>query len=380
MNQTEHNEEINLMEYLEVLWKRKWLIIIPTILISIAVGIWSFLQTPVWEVDALVQPSKFFVQAENGQFSEVLVVDPKQIAGQINQQAYNGLLAAELNLNINTLPAIIAENLKDTKLVRIWVRDSDVDRGAKILVALFRHLKSELDKKIDVEIKGLDTQIASNENAIKQNEFTIKDKFNEIKLLDIQKTKTRQEISTAENRIKISEERAKNVSEEMRSVKERIDALEEQLKKTLGEQRQTGESIGLLLYMSYVQNNLQYYNTLDEKLSGEKNLQESLQLEIKGKTENLKEIDTQIEKCKNDVDKISNTMENIKKQIELLTERKLRIDFAQLIKEPTPSLGPVAPQKRKNVMIAGFFGLVIFTLLAFFLDYIRKQKAAIGNK
>jgi len=374
MNQTEHNEEINLMEYLEVLWRRKWMIIIPTILISIAVGIWSFLQTPVWEIDALVQPSIFFVQAENGQLTEALVVDPKQIASQINQQAYSGLITAELNLNPRTLFTIKAENLKDTKLVRIWARDSNIDRGIKILNALFHHLKSELDKKIDVEIKRLDTQIASNENAIKQNEFTIKDKFNEIKLLDIQKTKTRQEISTDENRIKISEERAKNVSEEMRSVKERIDALEEQLKKTLGEQRQTGESIGLLLYMSYVQNNLQYYNTLDEKLSGEKNLQESLQLEIKGKTENLKEIDTQIEKCKNDVDKISNPMENIKKQIELLTERKLRIDFAQLIKDPTPSLAPVLPKKRKNVMMAGLFALIVFVFLAFFLDYLKKWK------
>jgi capsular polysaccharide biosynthesis protein len=374
MNQTEHNEEINLMEYLEVLWRRKWMIIIPTILISIAVGIWSFLQTPVWEVDALVQPSKFFVQAENGQFSEVLVVDPKQIASQINQQAYSGLLAAELNLNLRTLSAIKAENPKDTKLVRLWIRNSNIDRGIKILNALFHHLKSDFDKKIDVEIKGLDTKIASNENAIKQNELTIKDKFNEIKLLDIQKTKARQEISTAENRIKISEERAKNISEEMRSVKERINALEEQLKKTLGEQRQTGESIGLLLYMSYVQNNVQYYNTLDEKLSGEKNLQESLQLEIKGKTENLKEIDTQIEKFKNDADKISNTTENIKKQIELLVEQKTRIDYAQLIKDPTPSLAPVSPQKRKNVMIAGLFALIVFVFLAFFLDYLKKWK------
>jgi len=380
MNQTEHNEEINLMEYLEVLWRRKWMIIVPTLIIAVTAGIVSFFKTPVWEVDAIIQPSKFFVQAENGQFSEVLVVDPRQIAGPINQQAYSALIAAELNLNPRTLSAIKAENLKDTKLVRIWVRDSNIDRGIKILNALFHHLKSELDKKIDVVIKGLDSQIASNENTIKQTELTIKDKFNEIKLLYIQKTKTRQEISTDENRIRISEERAKNISEEMRSVKERIDALEELLKKTLGEQRQNGESIGLLLYMSYVQNNLQYYNTLDEKLSGEKNLQESLRLEIKRKTENLKEIDTQIEKCNNDVDKISNTMENIKKQIELLVERKTRIDYAQLIKEPMPSPWPVSPQKRKNVMIAGLFALIVFSFLAFFLDYIRKQKAVIGNK
>lgn len=378
MNQTEHNEEINLMEYLEVLWRRKWMIIVPTLIMAVTAGIVSFFLTPVWEVDAIIQPSKFYVQADSAQFLEVLVVDPRQIAGQINQQAYSDLVAAELNLDPRTLSAIKADNPRDTKLVRLWIRDSNIDRGIKILNSLFRHLKSDLDRKLDVQVKGLDTQIASNENAIKQNELIIKDNYNEIKLLDIQKTKAREEISTNENRINISEERAKNISEEMGSVKKRMEALEEQLKKTLAEQRETGESIGLLLYMSYVQSNLQYYGTLDGNLSVEKNLQESLKLEIKIKTENLKEIDAQVEKYKNAVDKISNSTENFKKQIELLVERKTRIDYAQLIKEPTPSPGPVAPKKKMNALIAGLIGLTIFGFLAFFLEYLKKNKKKIA--
>jgi LPS O-antigen subunit length determinant protein (WzzB/FepE family) len=74
MQPDEQFETINLMEYVEILWKQKWLIIIPTILISIAVGIWSFLQTPAWEVDAIILPSKYFSQSAPGQFIEVFVV------------------------------------------------------------------------------------------------------------------------------------------------------------------------------------------------------------------------------------------------------------------------------------------------------------------
>ena len=55
-------------------------------------------------------------------------------------------------------------------------------------------------------------------------------------------------------------------------------------------------------------------------------------------------------------------------------DKKLRIDYAQLVKEPTASLYPVSPRKKVNVAIAGILGLFMFTVLAFFLEYIEKQK------
>jgi capsular polysaccharide biosynthesis protein len=50
------------------------------------------------------------------------------------------------------------------------------------------------------------------------------------------------------------------------------------------------------------------------------------------------------------------------------------LDYAQLIKEPTSSLYPVAPRKKVNVAIAGVLGLNMFTMLAFFLEYLEKNK------
>jgi uncharacterized protein involved in exopolysaccharide biosynthesis len=374
MNQIERYEEINLMEYLEVLWKRKWLIIIPVLLLISAVAIYSLFLPKIWQVDAIIQPSKFLIQTEQGQFQEVYVVDPKQVSGQINQASYNNLLASELNIDFNKFPDIKAENLRDTKLLRIWVRESDIEKGIKILNSLFRHLKGDFDKKIDVEIKGIDTEISKNENAIKKNALDIKDTWNEIKLLDIQKTKTKEGISADTNKLKISEDRFQNITEEMKSVKKRIDEIEEQLKKALEEKRQGSDAVGLLLYSNEVQNNLRYYNTLEEKLSVEKITQESLRLSVKEKSEDIKQLDTQIEKLKNEIDKINNTSENFKNQIALLTERKLRIDYAQLIKEPTPSKYPVAPRKKIYVLVAGFIGLIFFGLLAFFLEYIESHR------
>jgi capsular polysaccharide biosynthesis protein len=332
MDQIEKYEEVNLTEYLEILWKRKWLIIIPTAIIIIATGIVSFLVTPVWEVDAIVLPSKFLSQTEQGQFNEVLVVDPKQVAGQINQDSYNNLLAAELNLDIRKFPKIRAENLRDTKLVRISVRTRDIDQGRKILTSLFNHLKGDFDKKIDVEI-------ANN--------------LSEIKVLEIQKDIIKQEVLSEENKVKISEDRTRSIAQELKSVKTRVDEIDAELKKALEEKRQGMDAVAILLYTNEVQNNLRYYNTLEEKLSAERLTQENLRLSIKGKAEALKQQDS---------------------KIELLKEKKQRIDYAQLVKEPTPSLDPVAPKRTRNVLLAAVLGAAAFILLAFFFEALDKAK------
>ncbi len=151
----EYENERELMDYLNVLWKRKWLIIIPTFVLVAAVGVYSFFLPRVWEVDAIIMPSKYFFQDQEGQFREYVVDDPKHIAAQINQRTYNSLIIAELNLDIRSFPELNAENLTDTKLVRISIKEKDVEKAKIILYSLFNHLKRDLVKKVDVEVKDM---------------------------------------------------------------------------------------------------------------------------------------------------------------------------------------------------------------------------------
>ena len=371
-------DEIELIDILNVIWKRKWLIVLPTLLCVIAAGVISFMIPQKWEVDAIIQPSRLFVQNQQGEFQEVVVTNPNQIAGQINEDSYDRLIAAELNVDLTKFPQLKAQTLRNTNLVRVSIREEDVQMGKSVLLSLFKHLKIELDKKVDVEMKGIDTKITENENLIKLKELNIKDALNEIKLEEIEKNKIRQEILSAENKLKISEEREKNILEEMKSVKQRIDEIEAQQKEALAQKKEESEAISLLLYSNEVQNNFRYFNILDEKLSNEKIIRENLDLSIKERKESIKISDTQIEKLKIGIDKIKNEMDNTKNDISLLRERKGQIDYAQLIKEPTPSLYPVSPRKKLNVAIAGILGLMIFTILAFFIEYIVKHKEESG--
>jgi len=397
-----YENEIQLIDILNVIWKRKWLIIIPTFFCVVIAAAVSFLLPKVWEVDAIMLPSKFFVQTEQGEFAEVVVTDPKQIAGQINQKSYNSLIASELNLDINKFPRLSAENLRDTKLVRIVIRDEDIARAKSILQSLFNHLKIELDRKIEVETKDLDTQITLKENSIrdmengiKTKENEIKKKNNEIKLKDlaiqskeIEKDRIKQEIESDQNKLKISEQRVESIMEEMKSVKGRIDELDKQLNKVISEKREGSEAVSLLLYSNEIQQNLRYYNTLDEKLSIEKVTQENLRLSTKENLEKIRQTDNQISQTNtekqiimteistimNEIENIKNKINTTQSEIRLLGDKKLRIDYAQLVKEPTSSLYPVSPRKKMNVLIAGFLGVFIFTMLAFFLEYVEKQR------
>ena len=464
-------EEITLMDYLNILLKRKWLIIIPTSLLVIIVGVISFFLPKKWEIDSMIVPSKFLIQTEQGEFVEVLIIEPNQIATQINQNSYGNLIAAELNIDIREFPKLKAENIRDTKLVRISTEDEDVEKAKQILFSLFNHLKRELDKKIDVEIKELDTQVESKKNLIKSKELEIENKKNNIKLKkmliedkkneiktkhnrvkdkeneiktkenaiklknneiksknlnieskEIEKMRVEEEIKTLNNKFTISEEREEAITVEMKVVKDRINRIEEEQKKVLNKESKKN-ALAILLYSNEIQNNLRYHNTLDEKLTNEKITQENINLAIGGKTETIKLIDNQIEQIKtqieddetkidniknqidnvhtqindintqiddiknefekinNDIDTINNEIsinntqiETVKAEISLLQERKGRIDYTQLIKEPTSSINPISPRKKRNVLIAGVLGFMIFTIFAFFIEYLEKQK------
>jgi capsular polysaccharide biosynthesis protein len=371
----DYREEIELMDYFNVLWKRKWLIIIPTLALILMVGLVSFLLPNIWEVDAIIVPSKFTVQTEQGNFEEVVTVPPQQIAGQINEESLNLLISSELNIELKKFPSFKANHLRDTNLIRVSARVKNPEMTKSVLLSLFEHLKVDLDKKADVQMKDADAQIENKENEIQHKNLVIKDNLNAIKFNQIEKNKTRQNILFSGNKLEISKDRVKSIMEEMKTVKKRIDEIAEQQKNALAEKQQGLDAISLLLYSNEIQNNLRYYNTLDEKLSSERITQENLNLLIKEKEEEVKQLDNQIENLNNQIDKIKNEIEDIKNEIGFLRNKKDRIDYARLVKEPTVSIDPVAPKEKLNMVIAGVFGLFLFTFLAFLLENTQKQKS-----
>lgn len=386
-------EGIELMDILRVFWKRRFLIIIGVFICTIAAGITSFIIKPVYEISALVRPGKIVYQDQSGRFEEISIQSPEELANNISEETYNSLVARDLKIPLKELPKIEAEKIKDTFLVRIFTEDHDIERGKGVLNSVIKFLRKDIDEKVDAEMKMIDSRIEIKENEIKSLNISIEEKRNEIKEIElqiqskeIQKTTLKGEIETTKNKIKICEERMKEILNEMKVVKERTDRLEEEMRKALREVTDDKSAIPMLLYSNEIQNNLRYHNILEERLGSEKVNFENLNLAVHSKEQEIEQLNTdiaqirtKIEGVKNDIEKIKVEIEGKKIEINSLKEQKRRIEWTTVVKPPTPSVHPVFPKKKLNVALSFILSFMIFSFLAFFLEYIEKHRKHLSN-
>jgi len=160
----EYEGRIEWTKYLNIIWKKKWLIIIPALLCAVAAGVFSFLQPSEWEVTTTIQPGLFFNTERN---ERGLIIEGEILAGQINEGYYSNSIAAELNLNIIEVPKISARKLRWTELVEASIKTPDVERAKLILHSLFNLIKNEIDPTIESTAKTSDAQVSNYRSIIK---------------------------------------------------------------------------------------------------------------------------------------------------------------------------------------------------------------------
>jgi len=323
-----------LMDYFWIIWKRKWFIGLGTVVLMAAAIGTSLVIKPVYEIEAIVQPGQFLVEDHQGNFTQVVVEPPQQTADKVRRRSYQASIAAQLAVEENNLPKIEAENPKNTQLTRLWVRSSNTKLAKDVLQKTIDIIREDLDRKIAVEIKNTDSSIKADE---------------------IRKQRSLQEIEILNKKQKIGAQRMKDIQAEMESVKGKIAELEkEQLSVLKKENRTEIEGMAMLLYSNEVQQSLHYVEFLNEKLSREKLQEENINSAIK---EELSKID-----------QYSNNIDN-------LQERKGRIEQTRIVKEPTPGREPVFPRTGLNLLLAFVAGILLFTFIAFLIEYVEKSAA-----
>jgi len=455
----EEKKEIELIDYLDVIWRKKLLIVIPTFILMLLAGYCSFRAPRAFSVDAIIAPSSILLQTPGGRLEKIQVVDPMQLAIQITQGSYNADIAAALNLDPFEVSMIMAENLRDpqspqyvrgTDLVLVSTVSMEMEKAQQILQQLYELVKRDLDEKIGIEsqsvdarieeldsrIKEKDVEVLENENQMALTALEITDKDQEIKVeeieivkkqndiqaksleiesVKIEKGRIGDEITNFQNKIKIVDKRIEDLQTEIQEVKARIQELEEQQKLALAAKKTETQAISLLLYANEIQHSLQYSNELDEKVHTARVGLENLTLEIKKKEELLKQRDNKIlqieaqtatiqaniETHKTRIAAIKNQKEKVKKRIisiknsnekigteilalesqkKLMGSQKARITYTELVKAPGPSMQAVGRNPLYRVVIVGFIFGMMFTILAFLIDYIQRNKKGQSGK
>jgi LPS O-antigen subunit length determinant protein (WzzB/FepE family) len=422
-NYPPYEDEINLIDYLRVLWKWKWLIVAGTLICAVVAAVTSLQMPKIYEVSTVIEPGIAGVKDDGG----FMYIDSvANISGKINGDVYNKRIQRALNLDpLKTGVKFKSANVKKANMVNItsqW-QDGDTDLGMKVVRQMicllsddYREIieqrKGDYDKqilmkqneisKIKTQRKNIDKQILMKQNEMSRIKTQRKDIDKQIDLKLNSIGKTRNEIKLQQANLKDIGQRREELLEEIKGVKENTEKIIQQ-RDFLLKGKNPGKDISLLLYSTTIQQNVAYFNQLSTQIYDLRTREKKIETGIDKLSKDIDDIKTAIERLnlhkteglqakiydiKNEIGKLKlhkteglqNKINDVNAQINSLNLKKGLISNIKIIQEPEVSLYPVKPKKKQIVLLSVVVGLFFMIFLAFFIEYIKNATSSAKQK
>jgi len=142
----ENDNEIELIDYIKVILKRKNLILGITLGIVIGVGVLSFILPKTYKVDAII---------EIGRIESFFPETPGQVLEKIKNKNYQKAIQKKLNISEKEFPKINIFNPKNTGLLIISITSKKPERAKEILENLGNLILKEHQSKFNIQKKIL---------------------------------------------------------------------------------------------------------------------------------------------------------------------------------------------------------------------------------
>ena len=326
----EEEDTIELIDYLRVVWKWKWMIILVTLGCMITAGVISLKMPEIYNITAMIESGTIGTTKDG----ELIYFDtPGNIKSRIDGGAYDSKIINALKLNpMKNIPKFKAFIPKGSRIIKITseYESSKRDLGIKATNQLLKELSEQYQGIIALKRGDLEKRIMLIKSEIGK-------KNNQIRLF--------------RTNIKINEEQDKFLVKQLKKVRANTEIILRR-RDALLDKTTDSYAISALLYSNTIQQNMIYINQLNNQLVSITRKQEDLQKDI--------------EDLEKDIEK-SNT------EIERLKLEKAFVENIKYIQEPQVSMYPIKPKKRLNVMLAFVIGLMFSVFLAFFLEYLQKM-------
>ncbi len=345
MNEMEDRleDEIELMDYLRVMWQWKYLIVIGTLICVVAAAVMSFMTPKIYRLDMVIVPGRVEIRrsgqdvyVESPENIKGLVESPENIKGLIEAGALNTEILTSIGeSNSNARPSLkfSVNILKNGNTVRVSYETSDVERGSRILNRLCELLLKKGAERV----------------AFFQNEYET-----EINLKQIELARLQAERQTSEWHIQNLQKRIDALRPELESVRKSISSLIQERDKFLSGSTNERNTIAAVLYANTIQQSIAIENSYRLEMNDYISRQELDKLRIE----------------KTDFDE-----KFLLEKIDQLTLKKDGIQNIQIVQPPTSSPYPIKPRIKHNVMLAAVVGFFVMLLLAFFLEYVQRHRA-----
>jgi LPS O-antigen subunit length determinant protein (WzzB/FepE family) len=232
--------EIELMDYLKVLWRYKlWIMGVTLFSAFLAYGV-SWLLPPVYEVSTVIEPGRYgtdtFETGENRPGGYIYYIDtPQNLEAKITQNSYDHRIREKIKLSPNEKLKWKVSLEKDSYAVKTTLETTKPHQG---LIAL-----NELITAI------------SREYSQAQEVF---------------KNTLAQEVKRATEELKILEIRRKELEAESKRIQANTQRLIHQRDTLVANPNRKADPIALLLLTNTLQQNINYYNQILDQVTGVK--------------------------------------------------------------------------------------------------------------
>lgn len=312
-------DKVNLIDYLWVVWKWKWLIIAGTVIGAVVAGVISPEMPKTYEVTMAIAPGS-------------VADSPANISSKISEGVYSArivkLLGKDLLKTVCRFKSCVTSNM--IKVSSNWM-EKDVDFGRKASMQLLTLLDDDYKEIIEQKKSSYDAEIL-----MKQNHSSNAEKHLKLQQVNLETIKKRKEVLM------------QAIKEVRHNTKKFIHQREIILKNN-----GVGNDMAIAVYSTAIERDMIHINLLENKL-----------------------YDLNI--AKNDVaaniEDLLRNIANIKVEIDLLKMGKEAIKAIKVIQNPEVSSMPVKSKKKQAVLLAIVVGFFFFIFLAFFIEYIIRHR------
>ncbi|MFZ2970381.1 MAG: Wzz/FepE/Etk N-terminal domain-containing protein, partial [Minisyncoccia bacterium] len=216
-------EEIDLMDYVKVIIKRKKLIMAILAVAVVVAGVISLALPKVYKVDTSIEIGIRVA-------GDSLIEKPEQVIEKIKSDVYGVTVREKLNLSENDFPKIKASNVKDTNLVTISVESDKSEQAKSVLTEINSLIISKHRDRTSKEKELVEKNISADENKIKSMDSDIERINNKIKFVEEEKGNLESKISALQKTLVYRQDPGTqfalfNTKEELSAKKQQIEDL-----------------------------------------------------------------------------------------------------------------------------------------------------------
>lgn len=344
------DEEIELMDYLIVLWKRKWLIVVGTFICLITAGMVAFNMTKIYEASTSINVGRI-----EGRFVE----EGSIISERVKSISLRKEIGQKLSLPLKEISGkeffkVSTKENRDTLTVEIKRETAKPDQAIKILEIVNENIIHDHKGRIEKAKKTLLDKIVISESRIIVTETQI----------EALKKELSDKIAINEKLIEIKKQKQNVLEKQLADTEKEIRNLEEIRDDIVRRKLKEVDVVGMVAY----------FNDLQARLNSAYSTRSQIVDEIPSQIQSYRVDITALQARLTNLNGLPLKIESYKEDIATLQAKLNEIRETEIIDSPHSSYYPVKPQKKRILAIAAVLGFIVCVFLAFFFEYIERYR------